>query len=1146
VLLLSGLAGRALAENPTGAAVPAAVVLTIEGRVEVARAGQTEWFASATNLALQFGDSLRTGPQSRATLRLSDSSVLRVDERTELEIRSQQEGEGSVLDLESGSSYFFHRSKPSSLQFHTPLISGAIRGTEFNLTAADDGSTSVSLLDGSVSMKNSQGELVLAGGEQGIVSPGQAPRKSAVLNAVNIIQWTLYYPAVLDVDEIGLSAEEQSTLADSLAAYRSGDLLAALDRYPAHFVAASDAARAQRAALLLAVGQVEQAGAVLGSMESPFAQALNKLVAAVKRQELPAAKPPETASGCLAESYYLQSRLQLREALAAARESVKKSPNFGFAWVRVAELEFSMGHRGEAEAALARGLQLSPRNAQALALRGFLFAAENRIRRAEASFDAAIAVDGALANAWLGRGLCKFHEGHYAAGLQDLEVAAALEPNRSELRSYLGKAWDQTHDRVHAEKELGLARKLDPADPTSWLYLSLLDQEYNRDNPAIADLEKSRELNDNRSVYRSRLLLDQDQAVRSANLAAMYRDVGMVDVSAREAASAVDDDYGNYSAHLFLANSYDALRDPNLVNLRYETPWFSQLLVADLLSPVGAVSLSQDVSQQEYSRLFDGDQIGVYSDTEYTSRGAWTQDTSEYGNYGNTGFAFDESYRTDDGYRVNDNLDDLNFTAKFKQQLTPDDSLFFEVNYSAYDSGDLLQYYNQNAADPTLKISETQVPNIFVGYHHEWAPGIHTLLLAGTLQDTFVENDPANNILPVLTFFGPTTITQVNQVPSALNYTSILNAYTAELQQVFETDSQTLILGARYQNGDVTTSSFVERTFGQPTPVNQTIGSDLTRATAYGYYSYRIFKPLLLTAGLSYDHLYYPQNDELAPLSTAETSKNQWSPKLGFRFTPLEHTTIRGVWTRSLGGVFYDASVRLEPTEVAGFNQAFRSLIPESVAGLVPGSKFETFGLALDQDFPTRTYLTVDGEILHSWGDRGIGVLDAMGPFSTVPGNVNESLDYEENSVTVDLNQLVMDEFSLGGSFKASRAAFNDQIPTVPVALSANFSPTANREVNADLEQADLYALFNHPCGFYSKFEALWTAQANDNYASPMPGDDFWQFNAFAGYRLPRRIVDIEVGVVNIANRDYELNPLDLYNDLPRARTFVASLKLNF
>ena len=75
-----------------------------------------------------------------------------------------------------------------------------------------------------------------------------------------------------------------------------------------------------------------------------------------------------------------------------------------------------------------------------------------------------------------------------------------------------------------------------------------------------------------------------DAAVRGANLATIYRNVGLQDLSVQEAARAVDNDYANHSAHLFLASSYDALRDPNNINLRYETPWFSELLLANLLA----------------------------------------------------------------------------------------------------------------------------------------------------------------------------------------------------------------------------------------------------------------------------------------------------------------------------------------------------------------------------------------------------------------------------------------------------------------------------------------------------------------------------------------------------------------------------------
>jgi hypothetical protein len=103
---------------------------------------------------------------------------------------------------------------------------------------------------------------------------------------------------------------------------------------------------------------------------------------------------------------------------------------------------------------------------------------------------------------------------------------------------------------------------------------------------------------------------------------------------------------------------------------------------------------------------------------------------------------------------------------------------------------------------------------------------------------------------------------------------------------------------------------------------------------------------------------------------------------------------------------------------IAGFNQAFRSIIPESVAGLVPGSKFETWGAAFDQKFDTGTYLGVTGEILNSDADRTIGAFDYSGVPPAIPGSTRERLDYKEKSLTVTLNQLVSKEWSLGASYR--------------------------------------------------------------------------------------------------------------------------------
>lgn len=1123
-----------------------ALLLAFEGTVEVAPYESQQWSLGQTNQVLRAGQSLRTGRRSRATIRMGDLSVLRVSERTRIDFLPGQDADGRVvLNFKAGVAYLLNRTRPTDIRFMTPVVMGAIRGTEFNTEVAEDGRTVVTLLEGAVTLSNEQGNAELVGGEQGTVQPGEAPVKTAVLDAVNVIQWSLYYPGVLDTGELNLSSRERSALQVCLNKYESGDLLGALRAWPDDLVASSEAERLLRAALLLAVGEVQEALSLLNALPtpSPLADAQRRLIAAVKGQELTGAPSPTTASEWLGESYYLQAHHQFAESLRAARTAVRMSPRFGLAWVRVAELEFGSGDVGRAERALDTGLKLAPRNAQALALKGFMLAARSRISEAVAAFDQAIAVDGALANAWLGRGLCRYRQGQAEEGRRDLQTAAALEPNRSDLRSYLGKAWSESRDVVRAEKELQLARKLDPQDPTPWLYSALAHQAGNRVNEAITELEQARDLNGNRMVYRSRLMLDQDQAVRQANLARIYQDAGMRDVSVRAAAQSVGFDYANYSAHLFLADSYNALRDPKQINLRYETPWLSELLMANLLAPIGAGVLSQSVSQQEYSRLLDTRRASVFSETEYGSEGDWQQSASLSMTLDQTGFAASGGYLSLNGYRPNNDLEAYDVSVQVKQQLTRQDHLYLEVQRYDYSSGDVRQYYDPAMASRTLRVTELQDPNLFGGYHHEWRPGVHTLLLTGWFQDELTQNDPL--ALGLITTKRQTgEIYLVNQRPVSLEWDSELEAYSAELQQIFQTPVHTLVAGVRYQAGDLDTRSTLVHGV---TTIAQEVGNDLTRASGYAYYILRPIEPLRVTTGLSYDDLQYPVNSEIPPLAQGEKRTSEWSPKVGLEWSPGKRTTLRGAYTRSLGGIFYDTSVRLEPTQVAGFTQGLRSVLPESVAGLVPGTEFETWGLGVDQQWPSRTYLTVSAELLNSFGERTVGTLDAFGPgLMNIPAGVQQSLDFQEKTLAVAISQLVGEAFALGATYRLSEGELEDRVPAVPLGQSGGFSMTANRDVHSRLHQVDLYALVNHPSGLFSRFDALWSSQSNSGYAPSLPGEDFWQLNLFVGYRFLRRRAEIRAGLLNIADQDYHLNPLNLYTELPHDRMAVVNLKLNF
>ena len=1128
------------AEPPVISTKIGATVITAEGRVEARKKGEEAWKAVKTNQFYYGNDWIRTGLKSRAVLRFSDQSLLRLNQMATIEIQPPNAQQSkTVLDLKSGSTYFYNREQPAEVQFRTPVASGAIRGTEFNLSVDDQGRTLVSMLDGEVDIHNEKGDKTVGRGEQGIVDPGQAPRKVAMLDAINIIQWALYYPAVLSLADLDLKVSESAAIQASLASYRSGDLLSAAHLFPINHAPASAEETVYLAALQLAVGQVDECEKLLHRIEeelkrdtklSVLAESLRELMAAVKNQPFRRGNPPVLSTEWLADSYWLQSNLKLEEALKAAQKATVLSPEFGFAWVRLAELEFGFGRVPQAEQALAKGINYSPKNAQAIALKGFLATARNKTSEALACFNQSIQIDSALGNAWLGRGLCQMRLGEMKEGLDDLQTAATLEPQRAMLRSYLAKANQVAKDPKRAWKELNLARRMDPRDPTAWLYSALLLLQENRLNDAISDLEKSSQLNDNRQIYRSRMMLDQDKAVRGVNLASMYRDVKMTDWSVNQAMRAVDDDYVNASAHLFLANSYDAQRDPRQRNLRYETPWYSELLLANLLAPVGTMPLSQNVSLNEYSSLFERDHAGINALTEYYSSGAWVERTSQYGNYNNSAYAIDFQYNIDPGQRANNDLYAMTWNAKAQQQLTPQDSILFQATYYESESGDVGQYYDQNAASKTLRYKEWQDPTCSVGYHHQWSPEHHTLLLAGGIREEKEIIDPRQPALTVT--LTPTGPIKPQTFYASKNFRNEPEVYFSELQHLWKMDSHNTILGLRYQYGTTDVESHQKKTGLPPFFSDQFDDSRFQRFSAYGYHQWDIVPEFQITGGLCYDRMRYAQNEDVPPVSNQAVEVDHWGPKAGMRWTITTNTFLHGAYTRSLGGQYNDESFRLEPSQVSGFNQAFRSIIPESVAGIIPGAKFETGGIGLDHEFPTRTYLTLEGQWLRSEGALTSGAFIFGKPNLWV--QIPKTMDYVEKSLLFTVNQLLSQEWSLGVRYRLTHA-------DMEILSMGNVS-----NQSALLHQATPYILFQHPCGFFSEANSTWTAQSNYGYTTDIPGDDFWQFNLYAGYRFLGRRAEVRLGLLNLADQDYQLNPLTLYSEMPRERTFMASLKISF
>jgi len=1173
VVLLAAGAGKGFTQAAIGAPVtPAIQIVELQGAVEVLPVGTTAWRPAQTNQLLHPFDRIHTADHSRVALRWSDQSIVPFGASTELEILPPDAaGSQAGLHLMRGIFSFFHRDQPGRIRIITRGAVAGVEGTEFVMAVDAADRTTLSVVDGKVKFGNAQATLSLTNGEQAVVELGQTPARTAGFSANNLLQWCFYYPAVIDPDELQFTAAEEINLAGSLAAYRAGDLLAALEKFPAGN-SGSPAEKIYHAALLLAVGEVEKTEAALALLPKNserterLASSLRQLIAAVKRQTPATPLAPQLASELLAASYFEQSRAvretSLQNALRLAQQAAAASSKFGFAWARVAELEFSFGRTKDALAALEKSLALAPRNAQALALKGFILAAQNNPRAAIASFDAALAADAALGNAWLGRGVSRIRTGDTKGGREDLLVAAALEPQRAELRSYLGKAYLATGDDVHAAKELALAKKLDPKDPTAWLYSALQNQQDNQINDAIRDLEKSESLNDNRSVYRSQLLLDEDRAVRSANLAGIYLDAGLIDESLREAGRAVSADYANYSAHLFLASSYDQLRDPDWSNLRYETPANAEFWIANLLAPPSAGTLSPLVSEQPSAKLFAQNRLGVASDTTYLSRGAWTEAGAQFGTFDNFSYDFEAKYIYDPGQRPNDGNQERDLVLNLKYQLAPRDSVFFSVEQTEVNQGDVSQYYSQSSASPDWRYNETQQPNLFLGYHHEWSPGVHTLFLA-TSQNAYDSASTASDEQLLGWIYGGvyTALLTFGNWEQLRVHTQ---HYSTELQQIWETANHTTVVGTRYhwgndhfQNaeGNSDYTGWVPNFFPNPDryPV-QDFSLDFHYFDAYAYHNWQLADAFAVNLGLSYEQLVQPADPGSTPFSTAEKSRSQLSPKAGFIWTPLTGTTFRAAYTRSLSDFAGGQSSSLEPTEVAGFNQAFRSLVPESVVGYTSGSRFDTFDVSLEQKWTTGTYVGLSGELLYSKTDAMQGGFVFNGdwnsdvnPYPPYTTGMRESLDYRELSLLFSVDQLLGKQWSVGARYRVSRARLNlDYVDINPATLDSVVQWQPQQTLESLLHTVNLHANWNHPSGLFAVLEGNWYHQYNSGYSPAEPGDDFWQCNAYVGYRFWHRRAELTAGLLNLFDQNYQLAPLNLNNEMARSRTFLARLKISF
>jgi hypothetical protein len=153
-----------------------------------------------------------------------------------------------------------------------------------------------------------------------------------------------------------------------------------------------------------------------------------------------------------------------------------------------------------------------------------------------------------------------------------------------------------------------------------------------------------------------------------------------------------------------------------------------------------------------------------------------------------------------------------------------------------------------------------------------------------------------------------------------------------------------------------------------------------------------------------------------------------------------------------------------------------------------------------------------------------------------------------ERSLTFTADQLLGRQWTVGARYRVSKADANLSYTDVnPADLLAAEPPfQARQNLDSVLHTVNLHANWNHPSGLFSLLEANWYHQSNRGVDLAQPTDDFCQFNLYGGWRFWHRRAELSVGLLNVFDQNYSLEPLNLYNEMARTRTFLARLLISF
>jgi tetratricopeptide (TPR) repeat protein len=1079
-----------------------AKIVSAQGSVQARVKGETLWKKVRLNDLFCPGDMVRVRRHSRSAILLSNDTIIRLDQNSTITFSGIEKKKTSFIDILTGVVHFISRF-PRTLKVVTPFVNGTVEGTEFLVKVIED-RTSITVFEGRVMAANQAGSIIIKSGQSAVAMSAQAPVLRTVVRPRDAVQWTLYYPPILTFRQGNIGSGSltgwQMALKKSIELFKAGDIEGAFSSLEEVREEVNNADYLlYRASLMLSVGRIDEASVDIESAlelepRNSSAVSLRAIIALTQNDKDGALSlsrsavelDPVSVPARIALSYALQSNFDLDGSLAALMKAVELEPKNSLAWARLAELWQSTGDLDKSIEAAENAVELNQNLARTQTVMGFAYLSQIRIQESLAAFKRAVELDNADPLPRIGLGLAKIRAGELREGRREIEIATSLDTNRSLIRSYLGKAYYEENRDKLAKGQYDMAKDLDPLDPTPFFYDAIQKQTMNRPVEALRDLQKSIYLNDNRAVYRSRLLLDDDLAARSASLARIYNDLEFQQLALVEGWKAFNVDPSNYFAHRFLADSYSALP-------RHEIARVSELLQSQLLQPInitplqprlGESSLSVisgsgpgNLSFNEFNPLFNRDRMSLQLSGTVGGNETLGDEIVVSGIKGKVSFSVGQFHYETDGFRENNDLKQDIYNVFLQAAPTAKTSIQAEYRYREINNGDLsLNFDPDNFFDTLRNVERSR--SIRLGFRHRYAPGSN--LIASLIYN---DSDEVDGVAPVFELRKEE------------------DGYLGEMQHQLHTERFHLLSGVSHFNSDIKDvfSTFIMMPPAPPISVTTIDDAEVSHTNAYAYSLIKYPDRVTWTLGVSADLFDGHFND-----------RDQINPKIGLIWNPYHGTTLRAAFFRVLKRQLI-SNQTIEPTSVAGFNQFFDD---------DNGTDSWRYGIAFDQKIGGSIYVGAE------YSRRQLDVpfrktTIPPPPAPPIPVTTDEEDEWEEDLIRSYIYWTPLTWLALKAEYQYEDFAKKEYMPENIENLTTHRLPLG-------------ISIFC-PFGVVAKVKTTYVNQKGD-FLNPFllttssDRDSFWVTDASIGYRLPKRRGIITLEARNLFNNNFKFQDTDPKN----------------